>query len=821
MSTKQSLTTAFVCLFCCLWQSQYLLGQVNLQADKKQLSAFRIDEKITLDGQLTEPIWQEAQASDDFVQLQPVPGAKPAQRSAVKILYDQTGLYVGAMLYDVDPDSVLMELSQRDNLGNTDWFGIFLDCFRDGINGVSFIVTPAGVQFDAKYSENGEDESWDAVWESATQVLPNGWVAEMKIPYSAIRFPKVEEQVWHLNFGRLIRRLQEKSFWNEIDPQQQGFLNQSGYLRGINNIKPPLRLQATPFVAVYGEYYYDKNGEPQHAFGRSFNGGMDVKFGLNESFTLDMTLVPDFGEAQSDNQVLNVSPFEIQFNENRAFFTEGTELFSKGDLFYSRRIGGTPLHYWEVEEQLADGEEIVENPLTAPLYNATKISGRTPKGLGLGLFNATEGSAHATIRDTEGHSRNIQTSPTTNYNVFVLDQNLPHNSSASFINTTVLRAGADYDANVSGTVFTLRNKANSYAISGKGVISQLYFSDSLSLGHNVALSLRKTSGNWQWGFNVNEESDTYNPRDLGFLRQNNERSVNFWTEYNIFKPFWIFNRGGVGFWNGYFRLYEPNRFQEYGFELWAWAQTKSFWQINVFSYSEVVRSHDYFETRTPDRYYLQPTNRNVFVSVSTDGRKKLLLEWTGRFRKFDEPGRDSWMLSISPRYRVNDKLSFRFTTNIERLEGDIGFVDKLDTDHPEAAIIFGRRDWDIVDNTLNASYNFNNRMALTFRLRHYWASLSYEDFHLLLPDGHLNAYDYTENPSTNFNAFNIDMIYRWRFAPGSDLFVIWKNSLLNSQDQLFDSYFDNLDQLFNAPQSNSLSIKMVYFLDYAELVKRG
>jgi len=165
-------------------------------------------------------------------------------------MYDNTGLYFGILCYDAQPDSILKELSQRDNLGNTDWVGVFMDTYWDGINGVSFIVTPANVQFDAKYSTFGEDEGWDAVWESKTKITPEGWVAEIKIPYAAIRFPKEDNQVWHLNFMRKLQRKQERSTWNALDPQLNGLLNQSGYLTNIKNIKSPVRLQATPFVAV-------------------------------------------------------------------------------------------------------------------------------------------------------------------------------------------------------------------------------------------------------------------------------------------------------------------------------------------------------------------------------------------------------------------------------------------------------------------------------------------------------------------------------------------------------------------------------------------
>jgi hypothetical protein len=248
-----ALTLAFVCL-----GGSLLLHAQTLDLNKKQLKAQRISSEIKLDGVLDDENWMDVPYATDFTTLQPNPGQDPSQKTQVKILYDDEALYIGAVMYDSKPDSILQELSQRDQLGNTDWFGVFLDPYRDGINGVSFIVTPAGVQFDAKYSDFGEDENWDAVWVSQTTINSQGWVAELKIPYSAIRFPKTQMQTWHLNFGRLLRREQQKSFWSEIDPQKQGFLNQSGYLMGIKDVKSPLRLQATPFIAVYGEKYSEK-----------------------------------------------------------------------------------------------------------------------------------------------------------------------------------------------------------------------------------------------------------------------------------------------------------------------------------------------------------------------------------------------------------------------------------------------------------------------------------------------------------------------------------------------------------------------------------
>lgn len=797
-------------------------------AEKKQLQAMSTSEAIDIDGILSESAWKQAAPAQDFITLEPNPGLPPGQRSEVKVLYDNSGIYIGAMCWDGQPDGIQRELSQRDNMGNTDWFGVFIDAYRDGINGVGFLVTAAGVQIDIKYSALGEDGSWDAVWESAVSATPEGWICEIKIPYAAIRFPKLDEQVWHINFARHIRRVQELSVWDPIDPAIDGLFNQSGLLSGIKGIKPPFRLQATPYVAAYAENFHDKNAAQVNSFGRSFNGGMDIKYGINDAFTLDMTLIPDFGEAQSDNQVLNLSPFEVRFDENRQFFTEGTELFNKGGLFYSRRIGGRPLHYNRPFQALNEGEKIVSNPQQAQLYNASKVSGRNSKGLGLGFFNATAGRMTAQIENEAGDIREVETNPLTNYNVLVLDQNLKNNSYVTLINTTVLRDGQDYDANVSGAVFELRNNQNKYSLSGSGKLSQLYHPDSTALGHAYFMRMAKISGNFNFELSYNVESNRYNPNDLGFLLNNNERSAELEASYAAFKPFWKFNRGRIGFSTRYERLFQPDVFSELGANLWAWGQLKNFWEANVWAFYQ-PRSYDYFEARQAGRVFNNPSLQHAGFWMGTDGRKRLRLSLNGEYTSFREDGRRSWEMSFEPRFRVNDKLNFSWEFSNSFSKRNPGFVNNRTvqgvdpvTGEPEERqeIVFGYRDIVNLENLLAANYTFTPNMGLNFRLRHNWTKVDYESFHTLNTDGSLAPNDYAGNHNANFNAFNIDMIYRWRFAPGSDLFFIWKNSILDIENELANSYFDNLNGLFQQPQRNSFSLKVIYFLDYSSLMRQ-
>ncbi len=821
----------------------------------KQTNALRIESTIHIDGQLDEADWQNAAFAKDFTNYNPNPGAASSQKSEVRILYNDKAIYIGATLYDTSPDSILRQLSERDQIGITDWFAVVLDPYRDGLNGFGFIVTAAGVQYDTRYSSSGGgngggfsvlggDKNWDAVWQSEIRITDKGWNVEIKIPYSAIRFPKVDKQVWNINFARMIRREREESFWNEVKPEISGLLNQSGFITDIDNIKSPVRLSATPYIVTYLENNYDKSSSPQSAWGRSFSAGLDIKYGINDAFTLDMALIPDFGQTRSDNHILNLSPFEIKFDENRPFFTEGLELFQKGDLFYSRRVGGLPVKFFDAYDEAIDSlEEVVDNPLTSQLYNATKISGRTNKGLGIGFFNAVSQRTFATIKNLEDSStRQYEINPLTNYNVFVLDQNLKNNSYVSLINTNVWRSGQTYDANVTGTEFLLRNEANSYAIGGEGSISQKFFSeaetaqglDSIGLGYKYELGFGKTSGNFQYSLDYEVVSRHYDPNDLGFLLRPNFQDWEAEFNYNIFKPFGKFNRFGSGISINYIRLQDPNVFTDFVINWDGFFVTKGFLGFGPYGRIEPVETYDYYEPRTADfsRFYTYPTNWMIGSFASTDYRKIMALDVRINYRKFSTQGRNNFYISFKPRVRASDKLFILLELSNQYRNNDEGYVNPDESalgyeSLGDNDIIFSIRDQVVFDNRLNIEYIFTKNMSLNFRVRHYWTKLDYNSFHLLGEDGYFYNTPYTGKDSNNnslhngsYNIFNIDLVYRWRFAPGSDLFFVWKNAIANQSPDIEQNYFNNIEGLLDSPQINSFSIKVIYYLDYLYFVKK-
>jgi len=821
-------------------------------APRRQLAAQRVSAPIKLDGVLDDAAWASAPAASQFIEQRPRPGRPERLPTEVRVLYDDAAMYVSAKLIEASPDSIKRELTQRDDAGNTDFFGLFIDPYRDHLNGYGFIVLSTGVQMDSRYSPaNGEDFAWNAVWDSRVAALPDGkgWSVEIRIPYSALRFAQAPVQTWGVNFMRQRKKDNQQFFWSEVKPAVDGFVNQWGELTNLENLHPPLRLSLTPYVSSYVNHYpYNEQGRRNTS--TSFNAGADIKWGINESFTLDATLIPDFGQTISDNQVLNLSPFEVQYQENRAFFTEGTELFNKGGLFYSRRVGAQPLGFDDVSGELGQGEFLYKNPGVTRLLNATKVSGRTSKGLGVGVFNALSAASYATVQDSaSGRQREVMTQPLTNYNIVVLDQSLPHNSYVSLINTNVTRAGSTYDANVTAGLFRFVDAKNEYAFKGQLNYSQRrgqrMFSEapvSDRNGYKYYLNYGKISGNWTWNVDHGIESDTYNPNDLGILFGNNNVSQSATVNYNKYQPFWKVNNLYTSLGAYQSLLFKPLLYQDAGiYGSLNTTFTKSFLSTG-FNLNVDFAKHDFYEPRTAPLggYYVRvPTSYNVGYYASSDYRKKLAYDVNAGIRlyeldgRLDRPRRAGYGLNLSPRYRVSDKFNLRYTFDYNLKVNQIGYVnDGFDLTLPidqlysyilGADPLLGRRNVSTFTNTLTTNYTFTNRLSFTMRIRHYVSTVHYSDFARLHPGGGESALpDYQRNHDNSFSAFNIDAAVVWWFAPGSQVSLVWKDATASylQGNEATPLYFDNLTNVANTPHNNNVSVKVLYYLDYLTLRRR-
>lgn len=807
------------------------------QPPKKQLIAQRTTSVIKIDGNLDEPSWKNGVPAKDFIEYRPAFGkAENAEtKTIVYILYDNSSVYIGGYCYERTRDSISKELVGRDVIGVNDFVGVIFDTYNDKINASGFYVTPYGEQFDAKYSNssNGEDPSWNAVWNSAAKVHPDGWSFEMRIPYSALRFSNRDNQTWGLNITRRRNKTGQQYFWNSVDPNINGFINQEGLWTGIEKIQAPLRLSFSPYFSAYLNHYPNKTSGVKD-WTTSVNGGMDLKYGISEGFTLDMTLIPDFGQVQSDNQVLNLSPFEVKYNENRSFFTEGTELFNKGDLFYSRRIGSQPIRYYEVQDTSGTADHIhadehfLKNPQESKLINATKLSGRTKKGLGIGIFNAITKPMYAELEDNTGIKRNIKTNPLTNYNIIVLDQTLKNNSAVSLINTNVTRNGSYYNANVTAGLFDLNNKKNTYNLNGKLAVSQLYGpSQKTSIGHAHILGFNKTGGNWRFQITEDASDEKYDINDMGLLFNNNYLDHYFWTSYRWQKPTLWYNRIQVNFNAYYSRLYNkvPNqkinsRFQVVTTNVNANMQLKNLWFVAMFV-GYVPEGNDFYEPRITGYSFRTPQRIQFNPSLETNSAKKYFVNFDYFFAirsLFKSP---NYQVNFSQRYRFSDKFSITQRILYNPTINDAGYYSQYYENNTLKDIIFSRRNLKTIENILSFKYNFNRRSGISFRARHYWSKVEPKQLYDLQPDGNLapTIHNNVLLTNQNINYFNIDAIYTLEFAPGSFINIAWKEqSVLGDEDTRY-TYFKNFDRIISSPQNNNLSVKIIYYFDYLDLKK--
>lgn len=817
--------------------------------NKKRMEAVRAENPPKIDGILDDEIWSSSPAATDFIIYSPDNGKPSKYRTEVHLVYDNTALYIGAFMFDKCPDSIYVELGERDadRMLNADNFSVEVCPYNDAINGFRFKVSASGVQSDSRIEQfefgsgggrrgggggggmgggmmmsggRGRQDNWDAVWESKVSINDKGWIAEIKIPYSALRFPKEAIQTWGINFWREVRRTKEQSSWNYVNRDVGSSINHLGEIYDISEIKPPVRLSITPYVSGY----LDKSTGQDATF--IYNGGLDLKLGLTESFTMDATLIPDFGQVQADDQILNLTPYEVRYNEKRSFFMEGTELFDKGGIFYSRRIGATPKMYYSVYDTLKSNEIITDNPLESGMINATKLSGRTHFGLGVGVFNAMTREMFANIKDTiTGESYSVRTEPFTNFNLLVLDQNLPNGSYISLVNSNVRRnAPKDdnyYTANVTATDFMLRTRNNLYSVSGVVALSQKYFDDRASeFGHSYDFRIGKTGGPFRIEYSLNAISDTYDPNDMGYLRRNNQFENEIQVSYNINRPVWKINSSRNSIQFSYAQLYSPRVFTESQIDISSVTVFRNFSNVMLRASFTPGGFNDYFEPRVDGWFFHSGKEFQTSVSYDTNRDKKLYLGTTFSYSKiWSEYDQNNYMISLDPGIRFSDRFSLSHQFSFQTKLNDLGYVD--DTESGE--IYFGKRNNRTIMNTLSAGYIFSADAYLTFRLRHYWSRADYtNDFFLLKANGDLDPdTPFAGNFDSNYNSFNIDLVYNWRFAPGSDISVVWKNSIYSYGSFIFNRFSDNIDYMFDSPQTNSLSVKILYYLDYQYLKKRN
>jgi hypothetical protein len=406
------------------------------QAEAAVVTAVPLQGAIQIDGRLNEQAWLQGTTMDRFTQRDPLEGAQPTERTVVTVLYDDEAIYVAAHLYDSAPDSVVARLGRRDAELEADRFVVFLDPYLDRRSGLYFGLNAAGTLYDGVLLNDDWDEpDWDGVWQGGVARTGDGWTAEMRIPYSQLRFYRQEEYVWGVNFLREISRKQERDFLAYSPRNESGFVSRFWDLVGIRSIQPERQLEVIPYVTTRVDFDQTvEQGNPFHDGSRlGMDAGADLRLGLTPNLTLNATVNPDFGQVEVDPAVINLSDTETFFSEKRPFFIEGASNFDNfgyggasnnwgfnwgnPQFFYSRRIGRSP------------GGELPENefsriPESTSILGAAKVTGKIGGSWNVGTIQAMTARERADLYQ-DARSFDAVVEPPTYYGVYRAQKEFP------------------------------------------------------------------------------------------------------------------------------------------------------------------------------------------------------------------------------------------------------------------------------------------------------------------------------------------------------------------------------------------------------------
>lgn len=589
---------------------------------KKQLKATEITVSPSIDGILDDEVWKMGTWTDDFTQHEPYNGRPASQRTEFAVLFDKDNIYVGVKAYDTDPDSIVNRLTRRDQVDG-DVVGIIFDSFHDLRTGFLFGTSSSGVKFDQMFTEDGEreDPSWDPNWWVKTSINEEGWIAEMKIPFSQVRFEKNSGDVWGLQFARIYYRENETDFWQHVPMDAPGFIHMMGELTGLENIEPRKIFDITPYAVGSAETFEAQAGNPFLESGRlsKFNGGIDAKIGITNNMTMDLTINPDFGQVEADPSEVNLSAYETFFSEKRPFFIEGNNItnFSIGigdggvgndNLFYSRRIGRQPQGRLDLDEGT-----YARRPGNTTILGAAKVTGKTRDGLSIGFVEAMTAEEKAEI-EAEGERTFKTVEPLTNYFVGRVQKDFNEGKTivggiltstnrvleedlGEYMHKAAYTGGVDFTQYFKGKswMFNL-NSAFSLVEGTKEAIAQTQKSSARYyqrpdkdyakfdpsrtnlLGSGGRMQLMKMDGHWNFMSATLWKTPGFETNDLGYIREADQVLSVLWAGYSQWEPKGIYRRYNIN--ADFFSIWNfGGDYLAKGFEWNGSMGLKNFWNV--------------------------------------------------------------------------------------------------------------------------------------------------------------------------------------------------------------------------------------------------
>lgn len=736
-----------------------------------EVRAIRLTAPIQIDGRLDEAPWRDAPPATDFRQFEPDEGAPATQRTEVRFAFDDAALYIGARMFDdAGARGVQTRLVRRDGSPDSDYLEIVVDSYHDHIGRLFFSVNPSGVRADANGLGGGGDESWDPVWEVKTTIDSLGWTAELRIPFSQLRFPATaEEQTWGLEIWRQVNRLNELSMWAFWGRTETGGPSRFGHLTGLRITRAPGRAELLPYVV--GRSAHVPVSDPDDPFqqAHSWDGrvGLDARVLLTSNLTLNATVNPDFGQVEVDPAVVNLSAFETFFEERRPFFVEGAGYFSFGGLncffcsnvsslsmFYTRRVGRAP----QAAGNAYAAGPYADVPDNTTILGAAKLTGRTPSGWSIGLVDALTKRERAAVQLSDSTAGSVTVEPLTNYFVGrvakdlrdgatviramatsvvrdfddpALASRLPRHAETVGLSTDVWFGRRDYrlmaqfaGSQVSGdssAILRLQRSSARYfqrpdrRNGSNGFLTDAYDSSLTSLrGLAGYARFSRESGNLLWELAVNMRTPGFDNNDIAFL----SRADYTWMNGNVLRQ-----------WTRPTRWYRQLFFivggqQQFNFDgdltdrqvqVFGYIQPRNYWEVNGFWIHRPDLLDDRLSRGGP--VLKRPSINYGSANVSTDRRKPVVVNWFGN-TGCNTDGDCDWATGLRLQFRPVSNIALTLGPAYAHEETGFQYVqavtDSIATAFDGTRYVFA----DLTQSTVSLDTRFNVTFSphLTFEL---------------------------------------------------------------------------------------------------------
>lgn len=837
-----------------------------------------------VDGLENDDCWNLVEWSSNFIQTSPAENKPPSQETAFKILYDNDNLYIFIRAFDTEPDKISRIMSRRDNFSG-DMVFVDIDSYFDKQTDFLFAASASGAKSDAAVSQNGqnEDESWNPIWYLETSIDDKGWCAEMKIPLSQLRFGKKEAQIWGLEVTRNIYRIQERSQWQFIPKGSPGRVHLFGELHGIKSIKPKHQVEIMPYAVARTERFEKIEGDPFNTGKLSkISAGIDGKVALTNDFTLDFSVNPDFGQVEADPSEVNLTAFESYFSERRPFFVEGKNIFEfmpnqsivihnmySDNMFYSRRIGRYPHNYPSV-----GSNEFVKMPESTTILGAMKISGKTKKGLSVGILESVTAMEEALI-ESEGSRRRETVEPLTNYFTGRIQQDFNKGETTiggiftavnrdikvetlDYLHNAAYTGGVDFRHNWKERTWYLAGNAEFSSVQGKPAAlintqtsSARYYqrpdAENLSVdssltalpGYGTSMKFGKSSQKKiQFETSLTLRSPGLEFNDIGYMRYSDIIHHGTWVAYYIRNPFAIFNNFYLNtnywmYWNFSGDLLSTNTNINFN------SQFKNRWRLN----GNFNRQSESISTTLlrGGPSMIMPGKQNFNFNIGSDPSKKLSF-FIGNYHGSGDVKSSSgheYYASINVRPLNSISISLEPGYGIEKSEMQYVTTQTL---NGNPLYLFGKLDQKTLSLTFRINYTINPELSLEYYGQPFISAGKYTSFKRITDvksdlfrdryqsfsneeiafnsennsysvdlDGDTNEDFSFGNPDFNFRQFRSNLVVRWEYLPGSTIYLVWSQGRTSTDSNGSFSYGNDMKNLFNVTPRNVFLLKFSYW----------